>query len=202
MKEENEILKELNGLKSGLGAASRVMPFEVPQDYFGTLAGQLAQDTWAAEGTTPDLTISKEMPHGVPVGYFENLPAQLLSSAKTADAGVRKGRVIPFVARTGKVVRFAAAAMLVLGLGFGSYRFFQLRTPDGRASHKLAKVDPDSLHSYVLQHLDDFDDETLENAVVSSQTDVHTAVSSLNDMEIEDFLNGVGDAAQEPKHVE
>ncbi len=197
MEEANEIEATVQALKTGIGAASQQGPFAVPEGYFDSLAVDLAEGAVAAGGEDRLLPYPKQSPFAVPDDYFEQLPQQLSAFARTAGRDRPKGRIIALPALRGQLMRLAAA-LLVLGLSLGSYRYYQLHTPDGKAAHQLAKLDPDTLGGYVLQHADEFDYETVETAVASSHTDVHAAVSTLDESDIEAYLNESGEAA--PQH--
>ena len=179
MKTANEIIEELNDLGSSLAAMPRVMPYSVPAGYFGNLPGNTLEmairsdvPNWSKAasynvpqgyfaGLTSNIlnavkaehitaTSSKKMPFSVPAGYFEALPAQMLQAAKKSGAVKKEttriplGRPNPF-----RQIRWAAAAVLLICIGFGGYETFFLQ-PD-YMENMLTAVPSNDIQDY-LQH--------------------------------------------------
>lgn len=142
-----------------LSGLQRRMPFAVPPNYFETLPEELLE---AAIGASlPRLEPVFSAP---PAGYFEALPASILAAAKAADAP----RVLPLPAparRTQTIalpaLRWAAAAVLVLGIGLGLYRANTPATVPVTTQRALASLPKQDLQAYVLQNIDDFDTDLL-----------------------------------------
>lgn len=159
------------------------LPFTVPDGYFGNLAERL---TLAV--IRPDLGHKSILPYEVPQDYFSNLPDMLLATAKK-DALPRRTRLIALRPEWNRFARLAAAAVLVLGLSFGSYRYLHTVNPDKVAVQQLSKVDDEAIGVYVEQHVDDFDAESLEATVTAAHADAAMpTLSTLDATEIQDYL--------------
>ena len=174
---ENFIQEILPEVIPSFGHISKEPPFAVPEGYFNDFIENVLPEV------TPVFTkVGTDMPFEVPEGYFKRLPAQLLQAAKNTEAApAERTNIIPLIAPW-KAIRWAAAAMLVLGLGLGSYRIYNgYHTPDRTALNQLASVNKDSLSSYVDQNVDDFDAETLETNVAANNA------IALNDINKNDF---------------
>lgn len=207
MEKPNDILDELRSMGSPLAEMSRAMPFAVPEEYFGRLEQSIlsgikpehAGNLYLPKATpypVPDgyfealpgkilamvqeetkLELPGTMPYEVPAGYFEQLPEQVLQAAKQADK--KKGRTIPFGLPIGKAVRWAAAAILLLGVGIGSYKTFapgESLTP----REQLAQLPADIVSDYVRQNIDEFDMELLETSM---------GTETISDEEMDRYLN-------------
>ena len=93
MTNRDNILQELNDLKSSLADADFQNTYQAPVGYFDGLADEILKRVRALESTTaadelinlsPLLsTISKKMPHSVPTGYFDVLEKKLKENIST-----------------------------------------------------------------------------------------------------------------------
>ena len=163
---------------------SKAMPFAVPEGYFAALPQNM---TDAALKSNVDAGVT--MPYDVPNTYFASLPDTLLTAAKAADKPVQKGKTIAFRPQWQKrVAQLAAAAVLVMGIWLGSYKYMHPIGSDAAATQQLAKVDGDDINAYIEQHVDEFDTETLEASVVAANVDLQASVSTLDEEEIRDYL--------------
>ncbi|MGN6567845.1 MAG: hypothetical protein ACTHJ0_07830 [Flavipsychrobacter sp.] len=212
MNEKNDILSELEQMGSTLANMSRKMPYEVPGDYFAGLTASIIQHTQFLQQDEPVLNISKApvqdipadyfnalpdrlllaarlsdlpqaMPHTVPAGYFDTLSQQVLTKTRK----VKPGRIVAFSAR----LRWAAAALLVIGMGIGSYEF--LHTRSNRPEVALSKVPQAKLQEYVKQNIDDFDAEMIVSNLQSADVhNVQTSAKQLDEQEIIQYLDETG----------
>ena len=83
MTQKDNILQELNDLKSSLVNVTRENIYTVPVGYFDGLAAQVISRIKAMEAVTPGEelgylspllgNVSKEMPYTVPADYFEGI---------------------------------------------------------------------------------------------------------------------------------
>lgn len=114
MNKNTEIQSELNDLGKAVANLPAENPFDIPEAYFAEFAecillkiGEIERIK-ETEQLSPMLkTLQKENPFALPSDYFSQLnPAPQLSPVK---------RIGVFDAR--KVIRYAAAACLILGLG-------------------------------------------------------------------------------------
>ena len=178
MKMGNEIVDELRDLGSNLADVPRIMPYTVPHGYFENFASSLSNTITTLEEkeqhpgwskkmpfALPDgyfgglpaeiataasfSALPKTMPLSAPAGYFEHLPARMLQAAKAVDEPVTKGRTIALKGSAlFRQIRWAAAAVLVVGLGIGSYQFYtQNRQP--ASENLLASVPSNDIREYV-----------------------------------------------------
>ena len=212
MEKQNDIIEELKSWGSPLAGMSRAMPFVVPEGYFERLYNDVKASISFEENDYP-LPASKDMPFylpqgyfndfparmaalakisedadkanpfAVPEGYFEQLPMQMLKAAKGSEK--KKTKIIPLV-KLGRTVRWAAAAILVIAIGIGSFRWFnQQETTDVNAA--LAAIPKEDISKYVEQNIVDFDMERLENTIASTN-----ALQSVSDEDIIQYLDETG----------
>lgn len=165
------------------------MPYNVPQGYFNTLPEQLLA---VANNTDP----AQHSPHSmsVPEGYFEQLPAQMLAAAKAADTNrdTVKPRFIELHTYKWGSIKRLAAAVLVLGIGFMTYRTLDQPRPLS-TEQQLAALPQDSISHYVIQHIDEFDAESIETAIAANTNNNNKLdASSLSDEEIKQYLEENG----------
>jgi hypothetical protein len=186
VKQDNEIQIELQSMDSPLAGMEKSMPYTMPEGYFHTLPEDLLNATLANSIETGIAS-----PYTAPDAYFSSLPESLLAAAKESEVTKGAPRLISFRPYWKRSIKWAAAAVLVLGIGFGSYHYMQPATPDGKAAKQLAKIDGDVIQEYVMHHVDEFDEETLENTVAAN-TNLHNTVSTLDDEEIKAYLDENG----------
>ena len=180
MKKANEISEELRSMDSILADLPRTMPYAVPVNYFTDLAGTIrttidhisetehvpgwsktmpfaVPDNYFSELTDEVTTggiasgLPKATPFSVPSGYFATLPSQMLEAAKAADVISGQTKIIP-LKRTNifRSLRWAAAAVLFLGIGLGAYqKFYNTQQPN--VENMLASVPGNDIEDYV-QH--------------------------------------------------
>jgi hypothetical protein len=158
--------------------SSKSMPFSLPEGYFENLSNQILQKTTETPGwDDPD----RRMPMELPEGYFENLPQQILEAVKK-NKPVRKTIALPIW----KGIRWAAAAILISGIGIGSYHIFPTAIPE--VNQKLTKVPVDSIHAYVRQNIDEFDSEMLEKKLASNDVQLNMTNNQINRIETEEII--------------
>lgn len=214
MNEKNDILSELEQMGSMLANMSRKMPYEVPADYFAGLAASVTEHIQLLQQRDPVLNISKSPVQDVPAGYFNSLPDSLLQAARLSDmpqamphevpsgyfaalpqqlfakvnnSKASSGRIITLTAQ----IRWAAAALLVICMGIGSYEFLHLRS--NRPEIALSKVPQAKLQEYVKQNIDDFDaDMIVSNLQTTDVHNVPTSAKQLDDQEIIQYLDETG----------
>ncbi len=180
MASENDILKEPEDMNSPLSAIGKNMPFEVPQGYFDSLPEQVlhrACEKVSLPGTA--------MPHIVHDSYFDNLPEQLLEVIKKQD-----NMPAPVAKRISlwKNVRWAAAAILILAIGIGSYKIFNPQPAS--VEQQLQTISDEAIMSYVEDNIYAFETETIINYV--NTADINAASLQLNTNDIEYYLQETG----------
>lgn len=208
MNVKNEILDELLEMHSPLAGAPRVMPFPVPAGYFNDLAANLLLCA------TENADVQAINNYDVPAGYFETLPGDILKQIKTEEFVTSLPKQNPYETPTGyfdklpdevlahakqqgkkgaivinwQPIRWAAAAILVLGLGFGSYKMLYNKPID--TNKALAAVPKDSIHAYIVQNVDDFETELILNSLGTEKTIKGT--NQISEQEIVEYLNENG----------
>jgi hypothetical protein len=160
---------------------SKAMPYVVPVGYFEELTGKIV-----AAATAENITfgMAKEMPFNAPAGYFEIFPAQVLSAAKATEPVKKQTKTIPFGGNNlFRTIRWAAAAVLLLGIGFGSYNIL---FNEQQADHDriLASVPNDVIHDY-LAHTYRLDIDRIVN-----NTDINSL--DIDNKDIVQYLNETG----------
>jgi len=180
MEREQDILKELKKLNSPLAVFPRTMPYIVPDAYFDNLP------TLVARYVLADTPLTKDMPLAVPDGYFDALPQQLLQAVKNDEAPAKeesKNRSVWLNAR------WAAAAMLIIFIGLGSYRIL---TPETLTiQQQLEEIPEAAILAYVQDNIDEFDTEYIVNNLDNANT-IQTQAENLNDETIEYYLENSG----------
>lgn len=162
---------------------TKAMPYEVPIGYFDTLPDMVAalvHEEHEAVG------LPKANPFAMPAGYFDALPQQMLQAAKQADAP--KTKTIPLGNRVWKNLRWAAAAILLMGIGFGSYKMLQPADAPLSTEQQLAQLPAGTISDYVQQNIDDFDTDL----IASNIANMEVSVSQLSDEEITQYLEDTG----------
>lgn len=182
MTSEQDILSELRSMNSPLAGFSRNMPFDVPVGYFDNLpaqALQMANKEILPAGTT--------MPHIVHPGYFDTLPEQLLATIRQQEQNKKTEKPVRRISLW-RNVRWAAAAILILAIGAGSYRVF---TPQTTAvEQQLQSISDEAIMSYVEDNIYAFETETIINYV--NTADMNAASMQINKNDIENYLQETG----------
>lgn len=167
---------------------SKSVPYSTPDGYFEGLTQELYLLA-AADHVSTGIPV----PYEVEPGYIQALPKNLLNHAKRKDRQKNRTRIIQFIVEARKTgVRWAAAAVVVLSLGLGSYEFHQFHSADAVADRALHQVETEELGSYVNQHLDEFDSESLETAVATSNGNLTNTLPGMDEQEIQEYLNQNG----------
>lgn len=178
MNSEQDILNELQQLNSPLAVYPRTMPYALPEGYFEDVVAQL-NTTIAADMQV----LNRDMPFSLPDGYFEKLPDTLLQAAKETPAATPKQSSTMWLG-----VRWAAAAMLVIAIGFGSYRAL---TPETQSIEQQLNNIPDAeLMAYVQENIDDFETDNIITHI--NNTGISNATNALNSSDIELYLQETG----------
>lgn len=180
MSQSENIQKELESLSSPLANMPKGQPFAVPEGYFARMIEELTA-TIAQEDELPRTSI----PFEAPEGYLDTLPDQLRDTALKAD---KSKKVIP-LSPIRKLSRIAAAAILLMGLGFGVNSYFRAKAPESVAARHLSKVDKESISTYVSHQWGGVDLETGAAVAESANNETHDAIAKLKSSEIREYLN-------------
>ncbi|HXS38126.1 MAG TPA: hypothetical protein VN721_15600 [Flavipsychrobacter sp.] len=177
---------------------NKIVPYNTPDHYFNFLPQQVLA---AVINDESSLDASKSMPFNIPAGYFNILPAQVLQMAKKADSPVERKKKIAASKRIyiWSQIRLAAAAVLLLGIGFGSLKYYIQPTNPEAA---LSRVSTNAIDDYVQQNIDDFDIDVIannsdvtnlsQNAGTSNDKKIQIQTQQLNDEDIVQYLNDTG----------
>lgn len=213
MERKNEVLNELKMLDSPLASLSRAMPYAIAEGFFDGLAQQIVAGVLAAESDNPVMALPKLMPYAIPQNYFENateqilataalpteeapvfdvpagyfdaLPARVMTAIQTSEKPVVKPRIIDFKPAS-RIIKWAVAAVLVLGIGISSYTIYY--TPDRMAARQLANLDGDAITDYVAQN----NEATPDANAVAMNTPAASAVKALSKEDIATYLDETG----------
>ncbi len=219
MERRNEISDELVSLGSSLATMPRTMPYMVPENYFDTLCSDLVQNIHSLQHSDPVLLSIKDNPYAVPQHYFEqfpaqvlahvkensgslkaspftvpqayfnNLPAQMLDAAKASEHK-KKTTILSLYGKPLNYIKWAAAAILIAALGFGSFKYFAQQQPVNSETAILAKIPDSVLNDYAQQNFDDFDVYMNVNNLVASNNDKYTR--QLSPQDIEQYFDEIG----------
>jgi hypothetical protein len=174
-------IKDVNAPEQ-VPAWSKDMPYTVPAGYFNNLAADIVSCTSAEDFSSLQ---SKNLPLPVPVGYFDTLPGKMLAAAKATEPQKKISKTIPLANRhIFQQLRWAAAAVLLIGIGFGSYNVF-FRSPLDKVDNMLASVPGNDIHDY-LQH--SYRVEDVDRII--GNTDVNNL--QLDNKDIVQYLNETG----------
>lgn len=172
MPNDNDISAELSAMNSPLAAIGRSMPFTAPSGYFDSFATQLKQQV------VPDNSV---VPFDVPENYFNNLPAEILSTIKQEER-----TSIPARKSFWQPMRWAAAAVLIIAIGLGTYRTIIPQSLN--IQQELSEIPEATITNYIQEHIDEFDTEI----IASNSTDLQPELANLNNTEIENYLESAG----------
>lgn len=187
----NELL-QAEGKGIWVNDISSQLSMGIPEGYFDEFPAQMLA---LAKAEHPNIGVGLANPLNAPEGYFEALPEQILAAAKAGDTKASP-KIIPLISRAGRSLRWAAAAILIMGIGFGTYQVYLNKTGN-HTEKQLAKISSNTLGDYLQQNIDDYDMETLENTVASNAGGIKQATSdldpkNLNTDEITQYLNETG----------
>ncbi len=213
METYNDISDELSSMESPLAGMSRNMPYQLPEGYFDRLATQVLtaiivpDEITALEGGTKKMpfdvpngyfdqlqasvlqqvqqesiaaSLPKENVYTTPEGYFDILPGHIMAAIHASEAPqAKKTRIIGW-----KSIGWAAAAVVILGLGMGSVKMIW---PGAESKESLAKIPATSIQAYVQQNIDEFDSELIENNIAAN-INLHTQPGLPNTIDKNDII--------------
>ena len=191
MSQKDNILQELNELKSNLGAIDSKKLYSVPVGYFDELASQVLNRIKAIEAATqtpkeelenlsPLLSsLNKEMPFAVPKGYFEGL-----SSPTNPNKNKQATKIFSITNR--KWFRYAAAAVVI---GIVTLTGFLLLGDEKEPGVKaLAKLSRD------IKKMDETQKDNLMDFVDAGMSGQETAQANpATNSEVKKLLQGISE---------
>ena len=181
MRQDNEIVQELKSMGSALASLSRKTPYIVSDDYFSSLPAAVL--TKAVESSLTD-RLPRNSPYAVPSGYFEQMPQQILSKVKSHQEQ-HQTKVIPLDNSIWKGIRWAAAAVLLVIAGFGT---FQVLNKENSVEEQLASLPTEAVIEYVQENRNGFDVALTELAIERGPL----ATAQLTEEEIIHYLDETG----------
>lgn len=180
-----DIAKFYNTEDARLSVENVVNPFVIPENYFEELPDNIMA---AITENSVVERMPKGLPFQVPEGYFSTLPETLLAQAKATGATRMPIPVRPRHKILRRSLQWAAAAIVVLGVGLGAYRQFIYKP--GSPDILLANVSKSDIQDYIVQRSD-----VLLVSNVDNNRPLTQVVSQLNDVggdDIEGYLNETG----------
>lgn len=218
MSRDKDILQELRDMQSPLADMPYSTPYVVPVGYFNDLENNLIPTIQKLNQPDPTLNISKSMPHHVPEGYFESfsqqlgdaineaalpktimpfttpsayfdtLPEQVLDRIRS-EQHIPQTRTVPLGKEIWRQLRWAAAAILLLGIGMTSLSKYSSPQP-ADPTLALSYVSKMDISNYIEQNIDDIDVDMLTNDL--STNDVNVLTKQLNEDDITQYLDENG----------
>ncbi|RYE23605.1 MAG: hypothetical protein EOP51_09985 [Sphingobacteriales bacterium] len=173
-------------------SAARTNPYQVPQGYFDALSDSVLSLVLEEKELS---FLPKASIIAVPEGYFDTLPQRMLAAAKAEEKPATK--VIPLGNTLWKNLRWAAAAGLIAGIGFGGYRMMRPNvathvTATASVEQRLAQMPDATINHYIQQNIDDFDGDMIASVVVKNETKTPVTKDQLTNKEIIDYLDETG----------
>lgn len=132
-----------------ISGKAMALPLEAPAGYFENLSSNIlsrikSESLHESNEVFPALLNEKiNLPFNLPENYFESLPSQILNKVK---ANNEKAKVVSFHIK--RIYRYAAAAVIILGLLTTSYFLFNHSDKDKNGFavvNKQTVQDPDAL---------------------------------------------------------
>ena len=156
---------------------SKAAVYSTPQGYFEGLTENIIT---AVKADHINSISSREMPFSIPAGYFDMLPVQMLQAAKNTEPIKKITTRIPLGRNSFRQIRWAAAAVLLICIGFGGYETFL--TQSDNTESMLAAVPSNEIHDY-LQHTYIFDvNRIVDNTTVNNiEVDNKDIIQYLNE---------------------
>jgi hypothetical protein len=151
MNTNTDIQEELKGMGSPLAGMSQKTPFVVPDNYFDNFGPGISATIKEIENERPLFAGGKLIsPGAIPEGYFNSLPERMLEMARLKDTPKQKTIAFnPKPARKATFsVRWAAAAVIIITIGIGSYGFL-FSTNETGTDKLLSSVPNKEIHDYL-----------------------------------------------------
>jgi len=175
MTSENDIINELKQLDSPLAKYPRTMPYALPYGYFKDMEQKLTSTVT----NTPE-PAGTSMPFALPADYFEQLPGKILQAAKNTEAPATTTKRKSIWLN----VRWAAAAMLVIAIGLGTYR---IMTPPPTIEQQLEEIPYEDILAYVEDNIEDYETDNIVS-YLNSNTTIPLPADNINRDAIEYYL--------------
>lgn len=167
---------EITALEGG----TKKMPFDVPNGYFDQLQASVLQQV---QQESIETGLPKANVFTAPEGYFDTLPGNIMAAIHASEAPQEKQRT-RIIGIGWKSIRWAAAAVVIVGLGIGSVKMIW---PGAESKESLAKIPATSIQAYVQQNIDEFDSELIENNIAAN-INLHTQPGLPNTIDKNDII--------------
>lgn len=184
---------ELPGI---LSSFPRVLPYEVPEAYFedGALEARIREvvssmDHPIGEEDMPWYSpvlekIPRVSPYQVEPGYFENLGTRITGRLKASRN--RKAQIIWLNRNPGRLLKIAAAALVLILIGLGT-RYY-LGTRRDSLDKQLARISDRDIEAYLSDQTNLINQDLIYTNVNANNLEVLIPGSSLNQEDIRQFL--------------
>jgi hypothetical protein len=164
-------------------------PYSVPNGYFESLPQLILEQAKMSDEAIPETpllnSISKKMPYSVPEQYLAEVQMPELPKEEAIVVPIRRVRVF-------SLARWAAAAVVIAGLGWAFMHFY----PNGQQSDtyivqvanmetQLKQTDSTLLQSYLTEEQDYAE---LANILVGSADGVESGLQSISTKALEAYL--------------
>lgn len=182
----SDALREILAIGTFEARLSRQNVFSVPGNYFDNLPETIL-DVVREKADLPQ-GLSAEMPFEVPKGYFDQFAADLQARLKD-DVGPK---MIPLSSRPAisiQLMRWAAAAILILGVTLGIQQAGTPQSLSQTTKRALSSIPEKALDDYVYQHADEFDLDMIESQLPQGTFHKTSPVQNLKTHEIQVFLS-------------
>lgn len=158
MSNADHISEELQSMGSPLAGMPRTMPYTLPDGYFGQNAHVIGYIP--TEHGTESANWGKTQAYTVPAGYFTTLPGNI----RAAIAAEQKAETAPL--RLFRSVQWAAAAIVIIAIGIGSYMTFPGAVPY-EPDKILASVPGTDIHDYIQRNYREDVDRIVANTSIN-----------------------------------
>ena len=122
------------------------MPFSLPDEYFADLPAKVLSEI-SSEQMLYGLPATN--PYAIPPNYFASLPEMVLAAARESDRPKRMAVPKPKKRILWSYAQWAAAAIFILGIGIGSYKWYQRVELQNDPEKLLASVSTAEIHDYL-----------------------------------------------------
>jgi hypothetical protein len=193
--ETENVKEELDLLSPLLGRAEKKVPFTSPAGYFDELSNNVVAGVQAIEFVNGELenlsplmnSLKGKEVYEVPQGYFESLAGEVLNKvnrqpAKVISIGFGK-----------KLVRYAAAAVIVGLMAIGAYKI--INPTSSTDTTPIAKVSDQELENFLDNNTISIADTSTVITAEVSDDDSKDLLADVSDAELQQYLEQHGGTA-------
>ena len=178
--------KELETLSPLLSSISRQLPFDLPANYFNDLSEQALAGVKAIEFVNEELenlsplmsSLKSKAVYEVPEGYFDTLAGNILSKVKRQ----RPAKVVS-IGFGKKVMRYAAAAVIVGVMAIGGWLYFSQPKPVPVAT----AASEEEMMSFLENDVTPVAETALNSNAEMNESDMKVMLANVPDEELEQY---------------